>query len=70
LKRFRIRLTDGGGHDRFALLLADDGREIETGPCAKTLADVAWDLGAEQVHHDYDLGADDCDTHMLRRVRN
>lgn len=70
MKRFRIRFTAGGEHDRFALLTADDGREIERGPCAKTLADLAWDLGAHEIAHEYDLNLDNCDTHRPQRVRN
>jgi hypothetical protein len=69
VKIFTIRHTPRGGHDRF-VLLAEDNREIEAGPCAKTLADVAWDLGAQEINHAYQLDLDDCDTHRLRRVRN
>lgn len=69
MKRFRIRYTPVGGHEnRFVLSL--EGKEFEHGPCAKVLAKLAWDHGADEVAHEYDLNADDCETHRVMRVPN
>lgn len=54
--------------DRFELL-SPEGASVETGPCAKALAAEAFERGADEVRHGYDLGRDDCPAHTLKRVK-